>query len=138
MLCNFLKKSVSTSAPGDYTPLTTVLTFGPNQSFNEVSISVLDDMLLELVEMFNGNLRVPSTSNIILNPAVATATIIDNDNVVIGFPGNYEVIEGVNRTVTIELVVLSGTLGREVVVSVSTADGSAIGKCIVYILPNEV
>ena len=118
---------VCTSAPGDYTSVTMVLTFGPSNSINQVSIPVLEDMLLELDEMFNGNLQSPSIAGVILDPAVASATILDNDNVVIGFLSNYEVTEGVNNTVTVELEVLSGTLAREVVICVSTQDESAIG-----------
>ena len=113
------------------------LTFGPSQSFNLISVPVLDDMFLELDEIFNGNLRSSSIAGVILDPAVASATILDNDNVVIGFLDNYEVTEGVNSTVTVELEVLSGILAREVVISVSTQDNSANGKY-VYTYPCEV
>ena len=84
-------KFVSTSAPGDYTSVTMVLIFGPSQRFNLVNVPVLDDMFLELDEIFNGNLRSPSIAGVILDSAVASATILDNYIVIIGFLGNYEV-----------------------------------------------
>lgn len=49
---------------------------------------------------------------------------------VIGFVDTYEVIEGVNTSVTIEIALLSGTLGQEVEVRVFTVDDSALGKIV--------
>lgn len=107
------------------------------ETFILVYVTVVEDTILENIEMFTGGLRSPSSTNIILDPATASATILDDDNVLIGFLSDYEVTEGVNNTVTIELAVLLGTLGRDIEVSVSTLDGSAEGEY-VCVMPDRV
>ena len=123
MLCLFLCK-----APADYTSTTMTLTFNMNSLFQIVPVMVMNDGLLEYEEVFFGNLTLPAgtTSSIRLIPSMATVAITDNNAAVIGFSRNYTVTEG--GTVNLELEVLSGNLGREVVVSMSTADGTAQGK----------
>ena len=123
MFCLFLCK-----APDDYTSTTMNLTFNMNRLFQIVPVMVMNDGLLEYEEVFFGNLTLPAgtTSNIRLIPPMATVAITDNDAAVIGFSRNYTVTEG--GTVNLELEVLSGNLGREVEVNVSTADGTAQGK----------
>ena len=115
-------------ASNDYSSLTSTLTFDSTTSSFTVAIATLNDGLLENPESFFGNLRVlPGTpSSIILAPAQARATIMDNDVAVIGFNRNYTVPEG--SSANLQLEVLSGTLAREVVISVSTNDGSAEGR----------
>ena len=115
-------------APADYTSTTMNLTFNMNSLLQIVPVMVMNDGLLEYEEVFYGNLTLPAgtTSNIRLIPSMADVTITDNDAAVIGFSRNYTVTEG--GTVNLELEVLSGNPGREVVVSVSTADGTAQGK----------
>ena len=115
-------------APADYTSTTMTLTFNMSSPFQIVPVMVMNDGLFEYEEVFFGNLTLPAgtTSNIRLIPPMATVAITDNDAAVIGFSRNYTVTEG--GTVNLELEVLSGNLGREVEVSVSTADGTAQGK----------
>lgn len=95
-----------------------------------VSVAVGQDTLLEYPEIFFGNLRNPagSSSNVMIAPGMANATIMDTNEAVIGFSGNYSATEG--NTVNLVLDVISGTLARKVVVRVITADGSAQGKCL--------
>ena len=115
-------------APADYTSTTMTLTFNMDSLFHIIPVMVMNDGLLEYEEVFFGNLTLPAgtTSNIRLIPSMAAVAITDNNAAVIGFRGNYTVTEG--GIVNLELEVLSGNLGREVVVSVSTADGTAQGK----------
>ena len=44
----------------------------------------------------------------------------------IGFVETYEVIEGVNQTVSVEIALLNGMLARDVMVRVFTVDDSAV------------
>ena len=115
-------------APADYTSTTMTLTFNMDSLSHIIPVMVMNDDLLEYEEVFFGNLTVPegTTSSFRLIPSMAAVTITDNNAAVIGFSGNYTVTE--SGIVNLELEVLSGSLGREVVVSVSTADGTAQGK----------
>ena len=115
-------------ASNDYSSLTRTLTFDSTTSSFMVAIATLNDGLLENPESYFGSLRVlPGTpSSVMLAPAQARATIMDNDIAVIGFNRNYTVPEG--GSANLQLEVLSGTLAREVVISVSTNDGSAEGR----------
>ena len=116
-------------APGDYEEVIRTLTFGEGQSFAEVRVPIVDNLSIERTETFFGNLQSPSTTSVMLDPAVATATILDNDQVEIGFRRDYVVREGVDNMVTLELDVLSGIIERDdVVIFVSTNEGTALGK----------
>ena len=115
-------------APADYTSTTMTLTFNMDSLFHIIPVMVMNDDLLEYEKVFFGNLTVPAgtTSSFRLIPSMAAVTITDNNGAVIGFSGNYTVTE--SGIVNLELEVLSGSLGREVVVSVSSAAGTAQGK----------
>lgn len=65
-------------APEDYTERTLTLTFGPNVSCINVTVTIVDDIFLEGDQSFFGNLSSP-VAPIIPDPDVATVTIIDND-----------------------------------------------------------
>lgn len=49
---------------------------------------------------------------------------------IIGFVQDYVVVEGVNQIVSVEILLISGILGRSVEVLVATADGTAQGMCL--------
>ena len=69
-------------AGGDYTPVTTDLTFNSaNEAIPQtVTIPILDDLLLEGSEVFNVTLTTKnSTATIYMLPGVATVTIEDVD-----------------------------------------------------------
>ena len=67
------------------------LTFHSTVRSFTVSVPISDDNLLEVDEDFFGNLRVLDDPSglVVLDPAVASATIIDNDSKI----SNYEVLE---------------------------------------------
>ena len=92
-------------------------------------MNILDDALLELNEVFFGNLHLPAGSGdrVTFSPGRATATIVDNDAAIIGFVDDYRVTEGVDLSVTVPIRVLAGQLGRSVMVRVFAMDGSAGG-----------
>ncbi len=110
--------------PGDYSNTVMSLTFTPTMSSLIAAVNTLEDSFLEHPEIFFGNLRLPagSTANVMLVADMANATITA---AVIGFSGNYGIVEG--GSVNIVLEVLSGVLEREVVIRVDTADGTAQG-----------
>ncbi len=113
--------------PGDYSNTVMTLTFTPAMSSLIAAVNTLEDSFLEYPEIFFGNLRLPagSTANVMLVPDMANATITDNDAAVIGFSGNYSIVEGGSVNIAVE--VLSGVLEREVIIRVDTADGTAQG-----------
>ena len=118
-------------AVSDYSSTNQSVTFGPGITNRLVSVPVVTDTLLENNETFSGNLRFPSgasSTSVRLDPVVAVATVEDDDGAVIGFFDNYMVIEDVNSTVFLVIGLRDGFLGRDVVVSVSTRDGTAVGE----------
>ncbi len=117
-------------AVDDYVSTVQNISFGPGRNEMVVPVPTLADNILEFNETFFGNLRFPSgvPGSVRLFPIRAEGTIIDDSTVEIGFLSDEMVIEGTNNTVMLELVVTSGILGRQVVISVSTVDDSATGK----------
>ena len=65
-------------AGGDYTPLSTDLTFGNATVTKMVMIDILDDLLVESSEFFNVTLTT-TDPRITLEPDAATVTIEDVD-----------------------------------------------------------
>ena len=118
------------AAGDDYEESVVLLTFAESALSLEVPVDIFDDDLLELSEVFFGNLRLPAGSagdRVTFSPGRATATIVDNDAAIIGFVDDYRVIEGVDFSVSVPILVLEGQLGRSVVVRVFTIIGSAEG-----------
>jgi len=69
-------------AGSDYTPISGVLTFNPQQTVKTLSVSVKGDSLVENNETFFLNLN-SSSGGAILGPRkTATGTILDNDNLI--------------------------------------------------------
>ena len=115
-------------AGADYVSTVRNVTFTAGMSSNTVAVPIISDDVLERNETFTGNLRLPSgnTAVVTFAPVTAEATIRDDDNVTIGFINNYMDVEGGN--VSVEIEVITGNLGFEVVVSVSTMEDSATGE----------
>ena len=141
-------------AGGDYTPVTTDLTFNSTNAAipQTVTIPILDDLLLEGSEVFNVTL---TSNSAILAPDSATVTIEDVDGklhcsvgllstdhreilniflspypeITVGFfcPGSYFVAEDAG-SVNVTVEILRGTPVRDVIVTLQTVDGSARGK----------
>jgi len=144
-------------AGGDYTPLTTDLTFGNATGARMVTIVILDDLLFEDSEFFNVTLTTTDPSvTLQLEPDAATVTIEDEDSklphthsyahrhliqlnkmifslprsgITIGFycPARYSVYENAD-SVSVTIEILRGSPARNVTVTLQTVDGSAVGK----------
>ena len=73
------------TAPDDYTSVENVLTFSPgvNESCTTI-IPIVDDSVLESDEVFSVTLST-TDSDVSLDPASATVTILDNDGKTILF-----------------------------------------------------
>ncbi len=66
-------------APGDYTSLVTTLTFGPGSLEVCVIITIANDPILELVELFRLELTTQDSA-VDLDPKEANITIISDDS----------------------------------------------------------
>ena len=127
------------------------LTFDAGTSTQTVEISTTGDMVLEMPKSFGVSLSQMSVdASVTLNPASATINIEDDDSeltndslhcvlplhnsssstaVTIGFTTTtYNVTEGGSAIVSVS--VLSGTLARDVIVTLQTVDGTAIGEAV--------
>ena len=72
---------VSTSAPGDYTSVSSDLTFDADTSTQTIEISITSDIELEMSESFSVSLsQMPVDASVILNPASATVNVEDDDS----------------------------------------------------------
>ena len=129
----------------DYTSISRMVTFSAGQSSASVSVPITNDNVIEATEMFSASLTAVS-ENIEIGADTADVTIIDDDGelmsicytrcgsmypifllVIVSFdPTSYTVTEGIDGTAELMLV-RSGNLNREVVVSVTTASGTATG-----------
>ena len=72
-------------AGGDYTPLTTDLTFGNATVTKMVTLFILDDLFVEDSEFFNVTLTTTDPS-VTLEPDAATVTIEDVDGMLLHMP----------------------------------------------------
>ena len=128
----------------DYTSVSRMVTFSAGQSSASVSVPITNDNVIEATEMFSASLTAVS-ENVEIGADTADVTIIDDDGelmsicytrcgsmypifllVIVSFdPTSYTVSEGIG---TAELMLVrSGNLNREVVVSVITMPGTATG-----------
>ena len=130
----------------DYTSVSRMVTFSSRQSSASVSVPITNDNVIEASEMFSGSLSAV-TENVDIEADTAIVTIMDDDGdlmsilcyircgsmypifllVIVSFdPTSYTVTEGIDRTAVL-LLVRSGNLNREVVVSVTIESGTATG-----------
>jgi ethanolamine utilization protein EutQ (cupin superfamily) len=65
-------------APGDYTAAAGDLTFAPNETSKEITVSTVNDAVIENSETFTVTLTAPSGATLGTSPS-ATVTIVDND-----------------------------------------------------------
>ena len=142
------------SASSDYTAISRSLVFNGAVRSQMVTVSIRDDIIVEdQFEQFFINLRnYWNDSAVILNgPTTASVTIEDNDGelslddcvshyqfvlvvnlsptsvVTIGFNGTNSVREDAG-SISIVVLVLMNSLARDVVVTLSTLDDTAIGR----------
>ena len=123
-----------------------MVTFSDGQSSASVSVPITNDNVIEASEMFSGSLSAV-TENVDIRSDTANVTVMDDDGklmsilcyircgsmypifllVIVSFdPTSYTVTEGIDGTAELMLV-RSGNLNREVVVSVTTTSGTASG-----------
>lgn len=76
---NYATADGTAVAPGDYTTKSSTLTFISAQTSQTVSVTTIDDTLVESAETFTMTLSAPS-GGAVLGTATATATINDNDS----------------------------------------------------------
>ncbi|XP_064387674.1 uncharacterized protein LOC135335909 isoform X6 [Halichondria panicea] len=120
--------SATSTTPADFiNPGTVTLQFDGLATMHTVVINIDNDDIFENPEMFFANL-VSFDPAVNIAPGRAEITIVEdperNDIVTIGLEGDYSVTEGGVQEVCAVLV--SGTLERDAIVTLSTADGSAI------------
>ena len=141
------------AATVDYVVTSSDLTFNATTSSQTVTIPILDDNIVEGSETIIVTLT-STDSAAILNPSSASVTIEDDDGkrwlylhckvclsmtvldcilppssgVTIGFnPTTYSVHED-QSSVNVAVFLMSGILARDVIVSLETLNGTAIGK----------
>ena len=130
---------------------TTILTFNADFTIRVIEVPIIDDHIVEHSEVINLTL-VSTDSAVILNPSTSTITIEDEDSkllckiyihvqlcksqrnvfsfttsvVTIGFNKTaYSVSEDAS-SVSVTVSVLNGTLDRDVIVTLSTVNGTAL------------
>ena len=71
---------VSLAEPNDYTSVSTMLTFGPGQTTQNVPVAIFDDNVFEDTEEFMASLELVTTGvDVQVVPAEATVNIFDDD-----------------------------------------------------------
>ncbi|WP_299801094.1 Calx-beta domain-containing protein [uncultured Maribacter sp.] len=127
---DFTTNDASAIAPGDYTATSGQLTFaGTDGETQPITISIIDDNLIEALENLVVDLSNISTGLILINDNQATVNITDND----GDPSLYGVQFDITSIVvnedagTVSLnVVLNADVQDEFTVEFYTIDGSTI------------
>lgn len=152
MYITYRHKTVTLSAiaPLDYVEISTVLSFSGSSRSHTVEVTIEDDGLLEIDEAFIARLELENAEDVdrvMLQPNVTNIIILDDDSehvnnsillyiirkllliciaAEIGFaPDNYFVTERVDGFANLTVELISGQLGRDVVVFLNTQSGSA-------------
>jgi hypothetical protein len=112
-------------APGDYTSATGTVTFAPGDTSETVTVSTIDDALVEGTETFDVNLS-NATGNSAILDGMGVGTILDND---VAEPprqisiSDASATEGGAETFTVSLDAASA---NPITVDFATADGTAV------------
>ncbi len=123
---NYVTSDGSANAGSDYQATRGTLTFGPGETQKQISVTVLDDNLVENSENFFVNLSDPSGAAL-GNDSGATVTIADDESPTasIGFTASsYNVDEGAGSVLL--TVTRSGGLAFFATVNYATANGTAV------------
>jgi hypothetical protein len=78
----FLPHTNLLAAPFDYATVSQVLTFSSSVTFQTMSVSIIDDNLLEINETFNASLALENATDaagVVLQPDSVNITILDED-----------------------------------------------------------
>ena len=74
-----LIRVISISAGVDYESLSTNLTFNREVNRTDLNVTILDDSIVELTEVFEGQLTAVTVGpNVVLNPRTARISILDD------------------------------------------------------------
>ena len=112
------------TAPADYAPVTTTLTFAPGDVSETVDVLVDGDVVHEVNETYVVDLANPVGAG--LADAAGVGTIVDDDAAPVLDVGDVTVTEGNAGDVTASFpVTLTGATQVPVTVDVATADGTA-------------
>ena len=71
------------AAPVDYIPISEVITFSSSSIAQTIHVSIVNDQLLEIDEVFTVSLSLEDESDrgrVQLNPSSASITVIDDDS----------------------------------------------------------
>ena len=72
----------ATTAGSDYSPVTRIVTFPSGVNTASLSISIMDDSIVEPTELFSARL-ITTEPNVVIGGDTATITIQDNDGEII-------------------------------------------------------
>jgi Calx-beta domain len=112
------------SAPADYTPVTTTVSFAPGEASKTVDVLVQGDVVHEVNETYAVDLTNPAGAG--LADATGVGTIVDDDAAPVLDVADVTVTEGDAGDVTASFpVTLTGATQVPVTVDVVTADGTA-------------
>ena len=115
----------SATSPVDFSSISADLTFDESTSRACADIPIVDDQIVEIPEVFRIVID-GDDPDVVFDPPRSTVTVIDNDNVVIGFEmERYQGDEG--SEVEVCAIVMDGVLERSALVAVVTSDLSAQG-----------
>jgi hypothetical protein len=116
--------AVSTGSNADYTSSSVTLTFDASNTLECVRIPINDDDDLEPNEMFTVSLTT-TEPDVILNPRNGEVTILNRDEVTIGFGSPIYSVDENEGPQEVCVVVMSGGFQIPVRVTVNSRDGSA-------------
>ena len=126
-------------APVDYTPPSSSLTIASGATQECITVTSTNDNILEDDESFDIILSAASDPDVTVTTDTTTVTIIeDTDSVAVGFTEtSYTIEEGMSMPAA--CVSVGGVLERDITVTVSSMDDSAIGKpSVVYATDTKV
>jgi hypothetical protein len=115
-----------TADESDFTPVMDDVVFEAGVTSVVVNVMITDDATLEDDEIFTATI-ISREPNVIVDDARSNANIaiLDNDRVTIGFVSTLYSVNENDEIAAVSIAVLSGQLSEEVVVRLSTENGSA-------------
>ena len=119
---NYATANGTAVAPGDYGATSGTLTFQPSETTKTIAVGTVDDSAYESTENFTVNLS-GATAGAVINKAVGTITLTDNDNPPSFSISSASATEGNPLALT---VTKSGTSAIPLSVSYGTSDGTAV------------